>query len=321
MRRTAGLIAWSAAMALTSAGAHAQSYPAKPIRLVVPLAPGGPSDILARTVAAKVTEGIGQSVIVDNRPGAGGSIGADIVAKAPPDGYTIILVSNSLSINASLYPKLPYDTLRDLAPITLLAFAPYILTVHPSLPVKTPKELIALAKSQPGQLNYASGGSGTGPHMAMEFFKLTTGTRLLHIPYKGAGPALIDTIAGQCQVLMVNIIAGLPHVKGGRLRALAVSSAKRASVAPELPPLSDTIAGFDESGQHGILAPGGTSREIVQRLNAEIVKALNSNEIKSRLAAEGAEVAGSTPEQYAASLKSDVAKWAKVIKASGIKVD
>jgi tripartite-type tricarboxylate transporter receptor subunit TctC len=308
-------------MALTSAGAHAQSYPTKPIRLVVPLAPGGPSDILARTVAAKVTEGIGQSVIVDNRPGAGGSIGADIVAKAPPDGYTIILVSNSLSINASLYPKLPYDTLRDLAPITLLAFAPYILTVHPSLPVKTPKELIALAKSQPGQLNYASGGSGTGPHMAMEFFKLTTGTRLLHIPYKGAGPALIDTIAGQCQVLMVNIIAGLPHVKGGRLRALAVSSAKRASVAPELPPLSDTIPGFDESGQHGILAPGGTSREIVQRLNAEIVKALNSNEIKSRLAAEGAEVAGSTPEQYAASLKSDVAKWAKVIKASGIKVD
>jgi tripartite-type tricarboxylate transporter receptor subunit TctC len=181
--------------------------------------------------------------------------------------------------------------------------------------------LIALAKSQPGQLNYASGGSGTGPHMAMEFFKLTTGTRLLHIPYKGAGPALIDTIAGQCQVLMVNIIAGLPHVKGGRLCALAVSSAKRASVAPELPPLSDTIPGFDESGQHGILAPGGTSREIVQRLNAEVVKALNSNEIKSRLAAEGAEVAGSTPEQYAASLKSDVAKWAKVIKASGIKVD
>ncbi len=321
MRKAAAGVALGGIMAVAMACGHAQNYPSKPIRLIVPLAPGGPSDILARTVAAKLSEGVGQSVVVDNRPGAGGSLGADLVAKAPPDGYTIILVSNSLSINASLYPKLPYDALRDLAPVTLLAYAPYILTVHPSLPVRSTKELVALARAKPGQLNYASGGSGTGPHMAMELLKLSSGTRMTHIPYRGAGPALIDTMAGQCQILMVNIIAGLPHAKAGKIRAIAVSSAKRASVAPELAPVADAIPGFDESGQHGILAPGGTSREIVQRLNAEIVKAMNAPEIRSRLTAEGAEVAATTPDQYAASLKTDVAKWARVIKASGITVD
>ncbi|HET7158207.1 MAG TPA: tripartite tricarboxylate transporter substrate binding protein [Burkholderiales bacterium] len=321
MKGMAALTVLSVALGLMTQNVYAQTYPVKPIRLIVPLAPGGPSDILARTVAAKLTEGIGQSVIVENRAGAGGSVGADYVAKSAPDGYTIILVSNSVSINPSLYPKLPYDTLRDLAPITTLASAPYILTVHPTLPVKSTKELIALARSRPGELNYASGGSGTGPHMAMELLKQLTGTKLVHIPYKGAGPALIDTMAGQTQVLMVNIIAGLPQVKGGRIHAIDVSSAKRASVAPEIPPIAEAVPGFDEGGQHGILAPGNTPREIIARLNTEIVKALNSPEIKSRLAGEGAEVVGNTPEQFGAILKSDVEKWAKLIKASGIKVD
>lgn len=321
MKGMAALTALSVALGLMTQNVCAQTYPVKPIRLIVPLAPGGPSDILARTVAAKLTEGIGQSVIVENRAGAGGSVGADYVAKAAPDGYTIILVSNSVTINPSLYPKLLYDTLRDFAPITLLASAPYILTVHPTLPVKSTKELIALARSRPGELNYASGGSGTGPHMAMELLKQLTGTKLVHIPYKGAGPALIDTMAGQTQVLMVNIVAGLPQVKGGRIRAIGVSSAKRASVAPEIPPIAEAVPGFDEGGQHGILAPGNTPREIIQRLNTEIVKALNSPEIKSRPAGEGAEVVGNTPEQFGAILKSDIAKWATVIKASGIKAD
>ena len=321
MKAMAALTGLSAALGLMTQNVYSQAYPVKPIRLIVPLAPGGPSDILARTVAAKLTEGIGQSVIVENRAGAGGSVGADYVAKSAPDGYTIILVSSSLAINASLNPKLPYDTLRDLAPITMLASAPYILTVHPTLPVKSTKELIALARSRPGELNYASGGSGTGPHMAMELLQQLTGTKLTHIPYKGAGPALIDTMAGQTQVLMVNIIAGLPQVKGGRIRAIGVSSAKRASVAPEIPPIAETIPGFDEGGQHGILAPGNTPRELIARLNTEIVKALNSPEIKSRLANEGAEVVGNTPEQFGAILKSDIAKWAKVIRASGIKAD
>ncbi len=321
MRRKAAFMALGGTLGVMAACAQAQNYPAKPLRLIVPLAPGGPSDILARTVAAKLTEALGQSVVVENRAGAGGSVGADYVAKSPPDGYTIILVSSSLAINASLYPKLPYDTLRDFAPITMLASAPYILTVHPALPVKSTKELIALAKSRPGQLNYASGGSGTGPHVAMELLKQLTDTKLMHIPYKGAGPALIDTVAGQTEVLMVNIIAGLPQVKNGKIRAIGVSSAKRASVAPDIPPIAEAVPGFDESGQHGILAPGGTSRELVQRLNAEIVRVLNAPEIKSRLAAEGAEVVGNTPEQYAAVLKSDVEKWAKVIKASGIRAD
>jgi tripartite-type tricarboxylate transporter receptor subunit TctC len=313
------VIAFAVSALMAGAGAHAQSYPTKPVRLIVPLAPGGPSDILARTVAAKMTEGLGRTVVVENRPGAGGSVGADYVAKSAPDGYTLILVSNSFAINSSYYPKLPYDALRDFTPVALLAAAPYLLTVHPSLPVKTTKELIALAKARPGQLNYASGGSGTGPHMAMELFKQQTGTNLTHIPYKGAGPALTDTIAGQTQVIMVNIIAGLPHVKSGRIRAIGLSSARRSSVAPDVPPVAETVPGFDENGQHGILVPANTPREIVQRLNAELVKAMNSAEIKSRLSAEGAEPVGSSPEQYAQILRTDIAKWAQVIKTSGIR--
>jgi len=213
-----------AAALLVAAPAHGQAYPAKPIRLVVPLAPGGPSDTLARAVAVRLTEVMGQSVIVENRAGAGGTVGTDVAAKSPSDGYTMLLISNSFAINASLYPKLPYDTLKDLAPVTMLAAGPYLIAVHPSLPVKSMKELIALAKARPGQLNYASGGSGTGPHMALELLKLGTGVNIVHIPYKGAGPALIDLMAGHVQVQPVNILVGLPQARAGKLRALAVTT-------------------------------------------------------------------------------------------------
>lgn len=299
-----------------------QQYPAKPIRLIVPLAPGGPSDILARTVAAKLTEAIKQTVVVDNRPGAGGTVGADIAAKSPPDGYTMILVSTSYSINASLYPKLPYNTLKDLTAVTMLAAAPYILTVHPSLPAKSLKQLLALAKARPGEMNYASGGSGTGPHLAMEVLKQRAGINIVHIPYKGAGPALNDLVAGHVQLQMVNMIAGLPLVKAGRIRALAVSTAKRSDAAPEIPTIAESgVPGFDEGGQHGIMVPAGTPREIISRLHQEIVKVVQSPEIRSRLASEGAAVAGTTPEQYAKVIRSDVEKWARIIKDLGLRAN
>jgi tripartite-type tricarboxylate transporter receptor subunit TctC len=314
---------WAALYAADAAAqAGAAAYPAKPIRLIVPLAPGGPSDILARTVAQKLSENIKQTVVVDNRPGAGGTLGAEIAARSPADGYTIILVSTSYAINASLYPKLPYDTLKDLTGVTMLAAAPYILAVHPSLPVKTYKQLAALARARPGDLNYASGGSGTGPHMAMELLKLRTGLDIVHIPYKGAGPAMNDLVAGQVHMQMVNMLAGLPIARAGRIRAVAVSTARRSPAAPEIPALDESgLPGFDEGGQHGIMIPAATPREIVAKLNQEIVRAVQSPEVRKRLMSEGAEVIGSTPEQYTAVIRADVEKWAKVIKATGIRAN
>jgi len=309
--------------ALLAAGiASAQPYPAKPIRLIVPLAPGGPSDTLARTVALRLTEVIGQSVVVENRAGAGGVVGTEIAAKSPPDGYTMLLVSTSFTINASLYPKLPYDTLKDLAAVTMLASGPYLIAVHPSLPVKSMKELIALAKSRPGQLNYASGGSGTGPHMSLELLKLATGVNIVHIPYKGAGPALIDLMAGHVQIQPVNILVGLPQARAGKLRALAVTTAKRSAAAPEVPTVAETVVpGFNEGGQHGIVVPAGVPREVIARLQQSIVKVLQNPEVKDRLASEGSEVVGNTPEQYGAIIRSDVEKWAKVIQRTGIRAN
>jgi len=308
---------------LLAAGvAAAQTYPSKPIRLIVPLAPGGPSDTLARTVALRLTEVIGQSVVVENRAGAGGVVGTEIAAKSPPDGYTMILVSTSFTINASLYPKLPYDTLKDLAAVTMLASGPYLIAVHPSLPVKSMKELIALAKARPGQLNYASGGSGTGPHMSLELLKLGTGVNIVHIPYKGAGPALIDLMAGHVQIQPVNILVGLPQARAGKLRALAVTTAKRSAAAPELPTVAETVVpGFNEGGQHGILVPAGVTREVIARLHQGIVKVLQNPDVKDRLASEGSEVVGNTPEQYGAIIRSDVEKWAKVIQRTGIRAN
>lgn len=300
-----------------------QGYPVKPIRLIVPLAPGGPSDILARTMGQKLTESLKQAVIVENRTGAGGTIGIDYAAKSAPDGYTILLVAvATYTINANLYPKLPYDPLKDLTPVTILAGAPYILAVHPSLPVRTLKELVALDKARPGELNYSSGGAGTGPHLASEVLKANTGMTTVHIAYKGAGPALTDLVAGHVQFQLANMIASLPLVKSGRLRAIAVSGARRSRALPDVPTIGESgVAGFEEVGGHMIMIPARTPREIVERLHQELIKVLRQPEVKSRLEGEGAEIFGTPPDQAAAIIRSEIQKWGPVIRRLGLKAN
>jgi tripartite-type tricarboxylate transporter receptor subunit TctC len=299
------------------------AYPVKPIRMVVPLAPGGPSDILARSMAQKLTESMKQTVFVENRTGAGGTIGIDVAAKAPPDGYTLLLVAvASYTINASLYPKLPYDPHKDLAPISILAGAPYILVVHPALPVRNLKELITLDKRRPGELNYSSGGTGTGPHLATEVLKANTGMTAVHIAYKGAGPALIDLVAGQVQFQLANMIASLAFVKNNRLRGIAVSGSKRSRALPELPTISESgVPGLEEVGGHMIMVPGATPREIVARLHQELIKVLEQPEVKARLEGEGAEIFGTSPERSAAVIKSEMERMAKIIKRLGVQAN
>ena len=298
-------------------------YPSKVIRLVVPLAPGGPSDILARTMAQQMTPGLGQTIVVDNRTGAGGTIGIDNAAKSAPDGYTMLLVAvATYTINANLYQKLPYDSRKDLSPVSILAGAPYILVVHPSLPVKDLKGLIALAKAKPNALNYASGGTGTGPQMAFELLKLKTGMQIVHIPYKGTGPALTDLIGGHEQVSLLNMIAVLPVVKSGRLRGIAVSGPKRSPQLPNTPTIEEAgLPGFEEVGGHMIMVPAATPKDIVARLYQEMSKALQTPEVKARLESEGAEVMAKNPEESAAIVRADLDKWAEVIRKTGIKAD
>jgi tripartite-type tricarboxylate transporter receptor subunit TctC len=312
---------FTVAGAAAAGSALAQApYPSKPIRIIVPLAPGGPTDILARTMSQKFTESMKQAVVVDNRTGAGGTIGIDIAAKAPADGYNLLLVAAATyTINANLYKKLPYDPRKDLIPISILAAAPYVVVVHPSLPVKTMKDLIAVAKARSKDLNYASGGTGTGPQMAFELMMLQTGMKITHIPYKGTGPALNDMIAGQTQVAMFNLIAALPVVQSGRLRGIAVSGAKRSDKLPDLPTLEALgIKGFEVPTGHMVMTQSATPKDIVARLHQEIVKALQSPDVKSRLEAEGAEIIGNTPEQAAAIVRAEMDKWADVIKKTGI---
>jgi tripartite-type tricarboxylate transporter receptor subunit TctC len=300
-----------------------QNYPTKPIRLIVPLAPGGPSDILARSMAQAISPSLGQSVVVDNRTGAGGTIGIDIAAKSPPDGYTMLLVAlATYTITANLYSKLPYDPRKDLTPVIILAGAPYILTVHPSLPVKSLKELIALAKARPNQLNYASGGTGTGPQMAFELLKLKTGMNIVHIPYKGTGPALTEQMAGQVQVALFNMIAALPAVKSGKLRGIAVSGAKRSPLLADTPTIAESgIEGFEEVGGHMIFVPAATPKDIVARLYKEFAKALQNPDVLTRLKTEGAEVIATPPAESAVAVRKEIDKWAEVIRRTGIKVD
>ena len=288
----------------------------------MPLAPGGPSDILARTMAQKMTGGLGQPVVVDNRTGAGGTIGTEIAAKSPADGYTMLLIAvATYTINANLYPKLAFDPRKDLTPVSILAAAPYLLVVHPSLPVKSLKHLIALAKARPQDLNYASGGTGTGPQMATELLKLKTGMSITHIPYKGTGPALTDMLAGHEQVATSNMIAALPVVQSGRRAHSRVSGARRSSRLPNIPTIAESgVPGFEEVSGHMIMADSAR-KEIVARLHQEMIKALQSPEVKSRLEGEGADIIGNTPEQAAAIIRSDLEKWAEVIRRTGIKAD
>ena len=303
--------------------ACAQTYPSKPIRYVVPFPAGGPLDIVARALGQELNKSWGQPVIVDNRPGAGGNIGADFVAKSPPDGYTIVMGAVSThAINVTLYSKLPYDPIKDFAPITLITSVPNVLVVHPSVPARNVKELIALAKARPGALNFASGSTGSAGHLAGELFKTMAHVDMAHIPYKGAAPAVVDLMAGQVSLMFDNLASALPNIKAGRVRALAVTTLRRSPMLPELPTISEAgLRGFDVATWFGVLAPAGTPPEIVSKFNAEIVRILNTPAMKERLAALGAEPVGNKPEEFAAFIKAEIPKYARVIKASGARAD
>ncbi|MBI4207605.1 MAG: tripartite tricarboxylate transporter substrate binding protein [Betaproteobacteria bacterium] len=297
-----------------------QAYPARPIRFIVPFPPGGGNDIVGRIVAMRLGEALGQQVVVDNRGGAGGTIGTEITAKAPPDGHTILINNISLAVNHTLIPKLPYDTLRDLAPVSLVGRQANIVVVHPGVPVKSMQDLLGLARAKPGQLNYGSGGIGTASHLATEYLKLETRTDMVHVPYKGLGPALIDLMAGRLQLIISTMASALPNVKAGKLRPLAVTTAKRSSFFPELPTMDEAgVKGYEFSTWYGLLAPADTPRRIVNVLNSETARLLQSDGVKGQFAAQGLEPTPSTPEQFGAYLKSEVEKWGKVVKASGAK--
>jgi len=301
-------------------GASAQTYPSRPVRFIVPFPPGGGNDIVGRIVALRLSEALGQPVVVDNRGGAGGTIGTDIVAKSPPDGHTLLINNISLAVNATLFEKLPYDTLRELAPVTLVGRQPNLLVVNPSVPAQSVRELLALAKAKPGQINYGSGGVGTASHLATELMKLTAQIELVHVPYKGLGPALTDLIGGQVQLIISTMASASPQVKAGKLRALAVTTARRSSFFPEVPTMDEAgVRGYEFDTWYGLLVPAGTPRPIVQRLNQETARVLNSAAVKEQFTPQGLEAAPGSPEQFGAYLKAEVDKWRKVVKASGAK--
>lgn len=303
--------------------AHAQAaYPNRPIRLIVPFAPGGGTDLTARAIAIKLTEAWGQTVVPDNRAGANGTIAVEIAAKSPPDGYTLTMISSSHSVNSTLYKNLPYDLARDLAPITQATSQPYALVVHPALPTKSVKELIALARSKAEGLTYGSSGLGGLSHLSGALFASLAGIKLVHIPYKGGNPALNDVIAGQIQMLFSTLLQADTQLKAGRVRALAVTTKKRSPAAPELPTMQEAgVAGYEVAGWYGVLAPARTPRAIIDKLNAQIVRILHSPDVQNRLAADGSEAVGSTPEQFGAHIKAEIAKWHKVIQDAGIKAE
>ncbi|MGZ8211354.1 MAG: tripartite tricarboxylate transporter substrate binding protein [Burkholderiales bacterium] len=312
----------AAACASATAQAQPQNYPTKPIRFIVPFAPGGGVDIVARAIALKLTDIVGQQIIVDNRGGGGTIIGTELGARAVPDGYTLLFGSTTLSINPSLRSKLPYDTLKDLTAVTQASFQPYVLAVHPGVAAKSVKEFIALAKANPKTLTYGSPGLGSGSHLVAEFFGLATGTQMIHVPYKGSSLAVTDLIAGQINFTYGTILAMAPHVRSGKLRGLAVSSAKRSSVMPEVPTIAEAgVPRFDATSWNGVLVPSGVPRPIVDRIHSSVVRALHTPEVRERLTGDGAEPVGSTPEEFAAFIRAEIAKWGKVIKAAGLKVE
>ncbi len=302
--------------------AQAQSYPTKPIRLIVPFPAGGPTDVTSRIISPKVSEALGQNIIIENRGGASSIIGSDLVAKAPPDGYTLLICTVTNAINVSLIPKIPYDMARDFEPIAQLFITTSILTAHPSLPVKSVKELIALAKARPAQLTYGSAGNGSPSHLAGELLKTMTGITLLHVPYKGGGPAAVEQVAGQVQLAFLSAPAVVPFIKTGRLRALAVTNAKRSIVLPELPTIAETgLPGYESEGWSGIFAPAKTPAAIVQRLHNEFASALRDNDVRAKLIAAGTEPALKSSEEMGKKVRDEIARWSKVVKASGMKVD
>jgi tripartite-type tricarboxylate transporter receptor subunit TctC len=315
------LAAVAAACCVIAGGACAQAYPAKPIRMVVPFAPGGGTDVIARRLATAMTESLKRQVVVDNRGGANGIIGTDIVAHAPPDGYTLLFVSSPHSVNPSLYAKLPYDTLRDFAPVAMAASAPYVLVVHPSLPARNVKELIALAKKQPDGITYGSGGNGSSAQLAAELFKQMSGAKLREIPFKGAGPALVATIAGEVFVVFGNALTVKPHIRSGRLRALGIASMKRSPSAPELPTIAESgVPGYHATAILGMLAPVHTPRPIVDTLNIEVRKAMSRPDMADAMKSMAVDIELSTPEEFGRIIESEMARWGKVIRALNLKV-
>ena len=301
--------------------AYAQSFPTRPIRLVVPAAPGGGTDISARIVVEGLTHVLGKPVIVDNRPGAGTTLGTDIVSKAAPDGYTLLLAPSALAFNAALYKKLPYDTLRDLIPITLVTDQPNILVAHPSLPAKSFKEFVALARSHPGKLTYGSGGVGTGTHLAMELLLLAAKVELLHVPYKGTGPSLTALLSNEVTMALATFASALPHVKANRLRAFGVTSAQRAPTLPQVPTIAEAgVPGYEYSTWYGLVAPAGVPRKIIDQLNKATVAVLNASEIRQQYASQGLDPIPSTAAHYAAHLRSETEKWTKVVRAAKIQL-
>jgi tripartite-type tricarboxylate transporter receptor subunit TctC len=313
------LIAIAAAAALASPPVVGQQYPVKPIRVIVPFAPGGPSDLLARTVGQKLTESWGQSVIIENRTGANGIVGCELVAKSLPDGYTLVMgTPGTHGINASLFPKLPYDTIKDFAPITRLGVSPYLLISHPSLPVRSAKELIQLARARPGEIAWATGGSPT--QLAAELFKRTAKIEVLVVPYKGQAPAVTAALSGEVSLVFGGVAQTLPQIKAGRLRALGVAGTRRSGVMPDVPTIAESgLPGFEASGWYGLLAPGATPRAIVERLNTEVVRILRLPDVAQRLQSEAFEIPAETPDQFAAVIRAELAKWEPIVKQAGIK--
>ncbi|MBX9813061.1 MAG: tripartite tricarboxylate transporter substrate binding protein [Burkholderiales bacterium] len=302
--------------------AQAQTYPVKPIRIIVPFAPGGGADIIARILAQKMTDSWGQQVVVDNRAGASGNIGNELVAKAAPDGYTLLMASSALAINPSVYKSVPYDAVRDFAPITRPALLPNILVVHPSLPVKTVKDLVVLAKSKPGQISYASAGAGTGTHLAGEMFKIMAGVDMVHVPYKGGGAVISDLLGGQVALTFATLPSVMPYVKAGRLRAVAMTTTQRWPGLPEVPTIAESgFPGFEISTWIGLLAPAGTPKDVVGKLHGEMVRILKLPDVRERFESLGMEPVGDTPDQFAQYIRSELAKYAKVVKQSGARVD
>ncbi len=315
------LLCGIAGVAMTAQAA--QNYPIRPIRLIIPQSPGGPSDIIGRLVAAKLGEFLGQTVVADNRGGAGGNVGCEMAAKAVPDGYTMLLGAGGCLVNnLALYDKLAYDPLRDFQPVTQLTSGPQVLVLHPSVAATSVKDFVALVRSRPGQLNYSSGGAGTINHLAVELFKSAADLQIVHVPFKGTGPAITALLGGQTQLMMASMPPALPHVKAGRLRALGVTSAQRSRVAPELPTIAESgYPGFETVSLHSILVPFKTPKPIVARLHADLMKVLADPDTRDRLLGQGLDVVGNTPEAFAAFIKAEQQKWVKIIRALGIKAD
>lgn len=309
-------------LAVTASIGWAQSWPTKPVRMIIAFPPGGPTDLVSRVLAQRLSEQLGQQVIVDNKPGAGGNIAAEMAAKATPDGYTIFYNTSAIVIGPALYGKVNYDTLKDFAPVALTASVPMVLVVNPQLPARSVKEFLDLAKAKTGALNYSSSGTGTITHLASAMMSSQTGVQTQHIPYKGSAPGLVDLAAGQTQFMIDTINTVLPYVRDNRLRGLAVTSSKRSSLLPDLPTLAESgLPGFDAAAWQGIVVPTGTPAEIVQKLNTEVNKALAHPDLRARLAAQGAEILGGTPAEYAAHLRTEMPRWAKAVKDSGAKAE